>query len=85
MAHYHHHQVQVKLLPIINPLQSSKITYYIELDFDIDPEDENFNILEWWQRRQSGFSVIVRDVLTIPESTISSLSTFSTTGMIVEK
>ncbi|PON81613.1 hypothetical protein TorRG33x02_225670 [Trema orientale] len=46
MAYYHHHQVQVKLLPIINPLQSSEITYYIELDFDINPEDENFNILE---------------------------------------
>ncbi|PON31839.1 hypothetical protein PanWU01x14_366470, partial [Parasponia andersonii] len=35
-----------QLLPLINPLQSSDLTQYIELDSDIDPNDENFKVLE---------------------------------------
>ncbi|PON71878.1 HAT, C-terminal dimerization domain containing protein, partial [Parasponia andersonii] len=75
------------LLPI-NPQQSSDLTQYIELDSDIDPNDENFKALEWWHTRQPRFpmlSQLAHDVLTIPVSTISSESAFSTTKMIVDE
>ncbi|PON54333.1 HAT, C-terminal dimerization domain containing protein [Parasponia andersonii] len=77
-----------QLLPPINSQQSSDLTQYIELDSDIDPNDENFKVLEWWHRRQPRFPVLsqlARDVLTIPASTISSESAFSTTKMIVDE
>ncbi|PON55021.1 HAT, C-terminal dimerization domain containing protein [Parasponia andersonii] len=77
-----------QLLPPINPQQSSDLTQYIELDFDIDPNDENFKVLEWWHKRQPRFPVhsqLARDVLTIPVSTISSKSAVSTTKMIVDE
>ncbi|PON83444.1 HAT, C-terminal dimerization domain containing protein [Trema orientale] len=48
----------------------------------------NFKVLDWWHKRQSKFPVLsqlVRDVLTIPVSTISSESAFSTTKMIVDE
>ena len=34
-------------LPSINPQQSSDLTQYIELDSNIDPDDENFKVLDW--------------------------------------
>ncbi|PON56492.1 hypothetical protein PanWU01x14_180600, partial [Parasponia andersonii] len=37
-------------LPPANPLQSFKLNQYIELNSDIGLDDENFKILEWWQR-----------------------------------
>ncbi|PON55115.1 HAT, C-terminal dimerization domain containing protein [Parasponia andersonii] len=77
-----------QLLPPINPQQSSDLTQYIELDSDIDPNDENFKVLEWWHKYQLRFPVLsqlARDVLIIPASTISSESIFSTTKMIVDE
>ncbi|PON72451.1 HAT, C-terminal dimerization domain containing protein [Parasponia andersonii] len=77
-----------QLLPSINPQQSSDLTQYIELDSDIDPNDENFKVLEWWHKRQLRFPVLsqlAHDVLTIPVSTISSESAFSMTKMIVDE
>ncbi|PON70709.1 HAT, C-terminal dimerization domain containing protein [Parasponia andersonii] len=77
-----------QLLPPINPQQSSNFTQYIELDSDIDPNNENFKVLEWWHKRQPRFPVLsqlARDVLTILMSTISLESAFSTTKMIVDE
>ncbi|PON33932.1 Ribonuclease H-like domain containing protein [Parasponia andersonii] len=75
-------------LPPINSQQSSDLTEYIEPDSDIDPNDENFKVLEWWHKCQLRFPVfsqLARDVLTILVSTISSEYTFSTTKMIVDE
>ncbi|PON73303.1 HAT, C-terminal dimerization domain containing protein [Parasponia andersonii] len=55
---------------------------------DIDPNDENFKVLEWWHKCQPRFPVLsqlARDVLTISVSMISSESAFSTTKMIVDE
>ncbi|PON65819.1 Ribonuclease H-like domain containing protein [Parasponia andersonii] len=57
-------------------------------DSDIDLNDENFKVLEWWHKRQTRFPVLsqlARDVLIIPVSTIFSESAFSTTKMIVDE
>ena len=45
-------------LPSINPQQSSDLTQYIEVDSNIDPDDENFKVLDWWHKRQSKFPVL---------------------------
>ncbi|PON43046.1 Ribonuclease H-like domain containing protein [Parasponia andersonii] len=77
-----------QLLPLINPQQSSDLTQYIELDSDIDSNDENFKVLEWWHKRQPRFSVLsqlAHDDLTILVSMISSEFVFSTTKMIVDE
>ena len=54
--------------------------------FNLDQED--FNILQWWKNRQSRYPVLsqlARDILTVPVSTVSSESVFSTAGRIIEE
>jgi hypothetical protein len=58
---------------------------------DSDPEAKfgpDFNILKWWQQHKITYpilSILARDVLTVPASTISSKSTFSLAGMVLEE
>ena len=54
--------------------------------FDLDSE-EDFNILQWWQEHKRTFpvlSILARDVLSVPVSTVSSESAFSLAGRIIE-
>ncbi|PON78981.1 HAT, C-terminal dimerization domain containing protein, partial [Parasponia andersonii] len=77
-----------QLLPSMNLQQSSELNQYIELNSDINLDDENFKVLDRWQTRQLRFPVLSQladNNLTIPVSTISSKSTFSTTKMIVDE
>ncbi|WVZ66996.1 hypothetical protein U9M48_016143 [Paspalum notatum var. saurae] len=59
------------------------------LDSDILTEfDEDFNILSWWQKHRLTYpilSLLAKDVLTVPASTISSESTFSLAGRVIEE
>jgi hypothetical protein len=50
--------------------------------------NDDFNILNWWHEHKLTYPVISimdKDILTVPASTISSESTFSMTGMIIEE
>ncbi|XP_025681395.1 zinc finger BED domain-containing protein RICESLEEPER 1-like [Arachis hypogaea] len=50
-------------------------------------EDENFDILAWWKVNASKYrvlSLIARDILGIPVSTVASESCFSTGGRVVD-
>ena len=50
--------------------------------------DDNFQILAWWRLQGVRFpvlSILARDILTIPVSTVSLKSAFSTTGRIIEE
>ena len=50
-------------------------------------KDVNFEILEWWRDNCNRFQVlskVVKDVLTVPVSTVASESAFSTGGRIVD-
>ncbi|RYR65830.1 hypothetical protein Ahy_A03g011751 [Arachis hypogaea] len=50
-------------------------------------EDENFNILTWWKVNASKYrilSLIARDILGIPVSTVASKSCFSTGGRVLD-
>ncbi|WVZ79694.1 hypothetical protein U9M48_027246 [Paspalum notatum var. saurae] len=59
------------------------------LDSDILTEfDEEFNILFWWQKHKLTYpilSLLAKDVMTVPASTISSESTFSLAGRVIEE
>ncbi|CAA7023973.1 unnamed protein product [Microthlaspi erraticum] len=49
--------------------------------------DPNFDILLWWKRAASRFkilSLMTRDLLAIPVSTIASESAFSTSGRVID-
>ncbi|WVZ49326.1 hypothetical protein U9M48_000695 [Paspalum notatum var. saurae] len=59
------------------------------LDSDILAEfDEDFNILSWWQKHKLTYpilSLLAKDVMTVPASTISLESTFSLAGRVIEE
>ena len=51
-------------------------------------DNEDFEILEWWKKQQITYpvlSIIARDVLTVPVSTVSSKAAFSAGGRVVSK
>uniref|UniRef100_A0A803QBB7 HAT C-terminal dimerisation domain-containing protein n=1 Tax=Cannabis sativa TaxID=3483 RepID=A0A803QBB7_CANSA len=53
----------------------------------VDVDDVDFDLLTWWKLNASRFkilSMIARDVLAIPVSTVSSESAFSTAGRVVD-
>ena len=54
---------------------------------DVDEENEtDFNLLGWWKQqepRYSVLSVMARDILSVPVSTVASESAFSTSGRII--
>ncbi|XP_057452435.1 uncharacterized protein LOC130744261 [Lotus japonicus] len=59
------------------------------LDDEIVDSDDNsdFNILDWWKSNSSKYrilSIIARDVLAIPVSTVASESCFSTSGRVLD-
>ena len=50
--------------------------------------DEDFNILNWWHEHKLSYhviSILARDIISIPVSTISSESAFSLCGRIIEE
>jgi len=59
------------------------------LDSDtVNQYDDDFNILNWWHEHKLSYpvlSILAKDVLTVPVSTISSESAFSLTGRIIEE
>ncbi|KAL4353891.1 hypothetical protein GQ457_06G009720 [Hibiscus cannabinus] len=62
----------------------SELDRYLELD--IIPRTPNFDILAWWKMNGPQFpilQVIARDIYAIPISTVTSESTFSTAGRLV--
>jgi hypothetical protein len=49
--------------------------------------DDDFDLLSWWREHKTTYhiiSILAKDVLTVPVSTISSESAFSLTGKIIE-
>jgi len=66
---------------------ASELVSYLDCD-TVNQLDDDFNILNWWHQHKLTYSVLsimTKDVLTVPVSTISSESTFSMTGRIIEE
>ncbi|XP_038974730.1 zinc finger BED domain-containing protein RICESLEEPER 2-like [Phoenix dactylifera] len=70
---------------VTQPSKSELETY---LEEKVHPlEDQNFDILQYWKFNESKYPILsrmVRDILTIPISTVASESAFSTAGRILD-
>jgi hypothetical protein len=66
---------------------TSELVSYLDCD-TVNQLNDDFNILNWWHEHKLTYpalSIMAKDILTIPVSTISSKSTFSMTGRIIEE
>jgi hypothetical protein len=66
---------------------ASELVSYLDCD-TVSQLDDSFDILRWWHEHKLTYpvlSIMAKDVLTTPVSTISSESTFSMTGRIIEE
>ena len=66
---------------------TSKLVSYLDCD-TVNHLTDNFNILNYWHHHKLTYSVLsimAKDILIVPVSTISSTSTFSMTSRIIEE
>ncbi|XP_039841151.1 zinc finger BED domain-containing protein RICESLEEPER 2-like [Panicum virgatum] len=66
---------------------ASELVSYLDCDI-VNHLTDDFNILNWWHQHKLTYpvlSIMAKDILTVPISTISSESTFSMTGKIIEE
>jgi hypothetical protein len=64
----------------------SELSSYLDSD-TVTQFDFDFNLLNWWQRHKLTYpvlSILAKDVLTVPASSVSSESTFSLAGRVLE-
>jgi hypothetical protein len=69
-----------------SPTALSELSSYLDSDCVVQ-YDEDFNILHWWHEHKRTYpiiSILARDVIIVPASTISSQSTFSIAGRVLE-
>ncbi|CAO2201317.1 unnamed protein product [Urochloa humidicola] len=69
------------------PPAGTELTAYLDSD-TVTQYDDDFCVLSWWHEHKRSYpvlSILAKDVLTVPVSTISSESAFSTTGRIIEE
>jgi hypothetical protein len=65
----------------------SELSSYLDSDI-VSQFNEDFNILSWWHEHKLTYpilSLLAKDVMTIPASTIYSESTFSLVGRVTEE
>jgi hypothetical protein len=66
---------------------TSELASYLDSD-TITKFDEDFNVLSWWHQHKLTYPILAllaKDVLTVLASTISSESTFSLAGTMIEE
>jgi hypothetical protein len=66
---------------------TSELVSYLDCD-TVNHLSDDFNILDWWHQHKLTYSVLsimAKGILTVAVSTISSESTFSMTGRIMEE
>jgi hypothetical protein len=66
---------------------ASELVSYLDCDI-VSQFDDDFSILNWWHQHKLTnpvLSIMAKDILIVPVSTISSESTFSMTGRIIEE
>jgi hypothetical protein len=64
----------------------SELSSYLDSD-SLNQYDESFSVLNWWQDHKRTYpilSVLTKDIITIPVSTISSESAFSLSGILLD-
>ena len=71
-----------------SPNNTTDIDRYLSVETIPFEDNEAFDILEWWEKQQIKYlvlSIIARDVLTVPVSTVASEAAFSAGGRVVSK
>ena len=66
---------------------ASELSSYLNSD-TVNQFDDDFNVLNWWHEHKPTYpvlSILAKDVLSVPVSTISSKFAFSLTGRIIEE
>ncbi|CAO2176026.1 unnamed protein product [Urochloa humidicola] len=66
---------------------TTELSSYLESDIATQFDDD-FSVLAWWHEHKMTYpvlSILAKDVMTVPVSTVSSESAFSTTGRIIEE
>jgi hypothetical protein len=66
---------------------TTELSSYLESD-TVTQFQNDFSVLAWWHEHKLTYlvlSILAKDVMTVPVSTISSESPFSTTGRIIEE
>ncbi|WJZ98977.1 hypothetical protein VitviT2T_017462 [Vitis vinifera] len=69
-----------------SPNNTTDLDRYLNIDLISFEDDEDFDILIWWKSQQHKyhvFSIIARDVLIVPVSTVASETAFSAGGKVV--
>jgi len=69
-------------------LERSELDIYLDDPRVVVRAGENFNVLAWWKKNSDAYpilSLMARDFLSIPVSTVSSESAFSCAGRILGK
>ena len=75
------------LLQAASAPSSSELATYLDSD-TVSQLDDDFDLMQWWHEHKLTYpvlSILAKDIFTVPVSTISSESTFSTTGRIIEE
>ena len=70
------------------PNNTTDIDRYLSVETIPFEDNEDFDILEWWKKQQIKYpvlSIIARDVLTVPMSTVASEVAFSAGRRVVSK
>jgi hypothetical protein len=65
----------------------TELSSYLDSD-TLQKFDDDFNILNWWHEHKLSYpvlSILARDIISVPVSTISSESAFSLCGRIIEE
>jgi hypothetical protein len=65
----------------------SELTVYLDSD-NVVAYDDEFDVLNWWHEHKLTYpvlSILAKDIITVPVSTVSSESIFSLTGRIIEE
>ena len=75
------------LLQAASASNSSELASYLDSD-TVSQLDDDFDLMQWWHEHKLTYpvlSILAKDIFTVPVSTISLESTFSTTGRIIEE
>jgi hypothetical protein len=65
----------------------NELSSYLDSD-NVSHTDDKFNIISWWHEHKLSYlilSILASDVLSVPVSTVSSESVFSTTSRILDE
>lgn len=65
----------------------SKLSSYLDSD-TVTCFNDDFNIISWWHEHKLTYpilSILARDIMSVPVSTVSSESCFSLTGRVIEE